>query len=832
MFDRFYLCFSILMLLILQSTDMAAAILKGNVSGPDGKPLPFASVYVQGTSIGTTTNFEGNYNIELDKGEYNIVFQYVGFQQQSVKVELKNDITELNVQLKDLEIQTEEVIVKADEDPAYRIIREAIKKRKFYLDQTSSYSCDSYVKGTQKVQNLPDKIMGRSLGKLSEGIDSNGNGIVYLSESVSKLYFDERKYKEIMISSKVSGDDNGFSFNSGVSMKEFNFYENQLTLNDSKLLSPIAQNALISYRYRLDATFIDNGNIVSKIEVIPKNTMGALFHGYIYIINDQWSIHSTELKTSGKAANISLLDTVSFRQVHITLQDSIQKLFSQEIEFNLNVFGIKIAGRFLGVFKNYIINPKLDPKFFNAEVFKVSNDANKKEREYWDSIRPVPLTADEQREYTVKDSLQKIWKSKEYLDSIDRKTNKPGFGMLLTGYTYRNRHKMWSIGFPSPITTVSYNTVQGFYGNLDLEFNKWYHEDRRKWFDIKTQLQYGFSDKKIRGTARFRMKFNDINDAMLEFQIGNKVQQYNSLEPVGTLLNTVYSLFLRKNYTKLYERNFAEIQYTTRFLHNFYFIANFSYQERNALINNSDYSFFYKDRRDFFSNNPLDLGRNIMPDTLFFNNHLHFAADLYLRIRFAQKYVSYPGHRFYAESKYPEIWINYKKAMPLLGGKTNYDYLGITIQKNDLTIGTIGYLTMRGKFGIFLNRRNIEFIDYVHFVGNQTIYAKSDLQWRSYQLLPYYSFSSKNWFAEAHLEHNFRGFLWNKIPVLKKLGFENIAGYHFLYNPDAGEYMEFNFAISRLGWKLFRFGRLDFIGAYKVGEKPKFGMVFSLNFTL
>jgi hypothetical protein len=64
------------------------------------------------------------------------------------------------------------------------------------------------------------------------------------------------------------------------------------------------------------------------------------------------------------------------------------------------------------------------------------------------------------------------------------------------------------------------------------------------------------------------------------------------------------------------------------------------------------------------------------------------------------------------------------------------------------------------------------------------------------------------------------------------LGFENLAGYHFLYNPDRGSYMEFNFAISRLGWKLLRFGRLDFVGAYKIGEKPKFGMVFSLNFTL
>jgi hypothetical protein len=70
------------------------------------------------------------------------------------------------------------------------------------------------------------------------------------------------------------------------------------------------------------------------------------------------------------------------------------------------------------------------------------------------------------------------------------------------------------------------------------------------------------------------------------------------------------------------------------------------------------------------------------------------------------------------------------------------------------------------------------------------------------------------------------------LPLFKKLGFENIAGYHFLYTADMGEYMEFNFAISRIGWKLFRFGRLDFVMNYKTGTVPKFGMVFSLNFSL
>ncbi len=102
----------------------------------------------------------------------------------------------------------------------YRIIKKTIKKRKFHLDQLNNYTCDSYVKGSQSITNLPKSIMGQSLSRIRKGLDSSGTGIVYLSESISKLYVKDGQFKEIMSSSKLSGNDNGFSFNSGASMAE------------------------------------------------------------------------------------------------------------------------------------------------------------------------------------------------------------------------------------------------------------------------------------------------------------------------------------------------------------------------------------------------------------------------------------------------------------------------------------------------------------------------------------------------------------------------------------------------------------------------------------
>lgn len=828
-----YIAFS-LILLLLQSLPITtvAAALKGTVYDHKGEPLPFASIYIEGTSIGTTTNMDGHYNLELKEGTYIILYQYVGYQQHSETVTMGNQPITIDVRLTLVDVEMGEVVIKSGEDPAYEIIRQAIKKRKYYLTQVKNYNCDSYVKGTQRIKDLPEKIMGRSLAEYRETLDSMGNGIVYLSESVSKLYFDLPEYKEVMISSKVSGNDNGFSFNSGAALMAFNFYENQVTLGDTKLLSPIAQSALGYYKYRLVTTFKDGARLINKVEVIPKNPLGPIFHGHIYIVEGEWSIHSTELKTTGKAANISMLDTVEFRQMHLPVQDSLWRLFSQEIEFTLKAFGITIFGRFIGVFRNYEINPDLGNKFFNAEVFKVNEDANKRDNIYWDSIRPLPLTPEELLEYRTKDSLQKIWRSKEYLDSMDRISNRPSFSMFLTGYTYQNSHKRWRITIPTPLTSFSFNTVQGIVGHLETTFTKDFNEDRTRRMDIHGMLEYGFSDQQLRGFGRFRFKFNDLDDARLEVEGGRRTQQFNGMEPITPLVNSLYSLFLRRNYMKLYERVYGKVQYAQRIMNGLYMEASLAYSQRNPLVNHSDLSLYKRAGRSYFSNVPTDYESPPLADAPYFSPHQHLLFNVFMRIRFAQKFISYPNRRFHIDSKYPEIWLTYTKGIPLLGGDTDFDFLAVTLQKDELSIGAVGLMTIRGKYGVYLNQRRMEFIDYTHFSGNQTVVAKSDMHWRSYQLLPYYQYSTGRWFVEGHFQHDFNGFIWSKLPLVKHLGFEVVAGYHFLYTPEQKDYMEFTIGLDRLGWKLFRFGRVDFVTAYKVGEKPKFGAVFALAFSL
>jgi hypothetical protein len=192
-----------LLLFIFSNNTFTSAQISGKVTDSNGEALPFASIYVQGTTNGTTSNIEGDYEFELENGKYQLVFQFVGFKQKVETLTIYNQRVRLDVVLEAESFGLNEIVVAADaEDPAYAIIRQAQKKRKYYKEQVKQYQCNVYIKGGIKLLDAPKKILGQDVGDLGGQLDSNRQGIVYLSESEAVLNFKQSdKYKEIMTSS-------------------------------------------------------------------------------------------------------------------------------------------------------------------------------------------------------------------------------------------------------------------------------------------------------------------------------------------------------------------------------------------------------------------------------------------------------------------------------------------------------------------------------------------------------------------------------------------------------------------------------------------------------
>ena len=108
-------------------------------------------------------------------------------------------------------------------------------------------------------------------------------------------------------------------------------------------------------------------------------------------------------------------------------------------------------------------------------------------------------------------------------------------------------------------------------------------------------------------------------------------------------------------------------------------------------------------------------------------------------------------------------------------------------------------------------------MDYQHFNGNQTHVSTEGNYTNVFNNLDYYSMSTKDAYAEGHIEHDFNGFILGKIPLLNKLNFNLVLGAHALAVPDSKPYQEFTVGVDNIGWGKWRFLRVDYIRSYQSG---------------
>ncbi len=793
-----------------------AIIVTGKVTGQNKEALPFANVYVKGTTKGTTTNIEGNYRLDITEGSCELVFRYLGYKMHVENLIIAQSPLIVDVQLAPENYTLAEVNIKAQaEDPAYPIIRKAIAKRKFYLNQVDEFSCDVYIKGLQKLTSIPKTFMGIDIN-LSEFVDST-TGIIYLSESVSKYHFKKpNDIKEVMVSSKVSGSNKAFSFNQASDM-DFNFYENIIGiggLSERGFISPISSNALFYYRYRLDGSFLENGHWVNRIEVIAKRKNDPVFAGYIFIQDSTWRIHSTDLYLT-KESQMQFVDTLRINQVFIPVSEveDIWKIGSETFRFVFSAFGFAGNGSYVGVFSGYDVNPEFRKKFFNGSVMKINEDANKRDTTYWEKMRPIPLTPEELTDYTRRDSMQVIKESKPYLDSLDRISNKFKPVNLLSGYTYEDKFSKTEYSFSSMLENVQFNTVEGLSVGIGMDFTKKFENLSL----LKTDLtvRYGFSNEKWNAVAGLQYNWNIKKFAFARLEGGDNLVQFNESAPISPLINTGYTLFGEKNYMKHFRKQYGKLSARIEPLNGIRFTGNIEYSHREAVSNTTDYTLVDVSSRSYTSNDPR-------PPLGSFKSNDALKLDVSARIRIKQKYIDRPDMNYIIGSKYPDFMVSYAKGINgVFGSDVDYDKIELGVSDN-VTLGMIGKFSYNITYGKFLNSNKIYLMDYAHFNGNQTFF--SSFEKMRFDLLDYYSYSTSDEYIAAYAEHDFGGFILNKIPLLRKLKLNEIAGFRYLHVPGKNEHFE-----TAIGLEKLHTFRADFVIAFNDKGQTQTGFVVGIR---
>jgi hypothetical protein len=805
-------------------------IISGKVSDHSGDPLAFVNIYIEGTTSGTTSNFEGNFQISVDiENLKTLIFQYVGYKIVKIKIDINQNPSPLKVIMQPEQILLQEFVVSADvEDPAYPIIRKAIKNRKYHLNNVRSYSTKMYMKSNVTLDEIPEKFF---LIKKEDMPDSSDIGLIYLSESVSNYYRQKPdKQKEIMIASKVSGSETQYSFNRA-DILLISFYKNLIPIGFSErsFVSPIAGNALFYYKYKLIESFTDNDEVIYKIEVIPKRKSDNVFNGYIYIVDNKWSIHSLDLYIT-KDSQIEMTDSLLVRQVFVPVNDSIRMPLSLHLVMYFKAFGFRASTNFIGFFTDYEVNQDFPDKFFSNEVFKVSEESTKMDSTYWVDNRQTILTGEEIINYHEGDSTLILHESKEYKDSVNKADNefKP-FRLLWGGYSYYNSFSKVSYGINSlSNAALSYNTVEGFKINFRPYFRKRF--EGRRFVSLSSSLKYSFTNHNFYYGISGYYRFDNLKRRYIYLRGGKNSFQYNSHNPISDFTNTIYTVFLKDNFAKYYQKEYLRAGFGSEILNGLNFSGSVEYAKRSALVNNSDFTVFNYPDKEFISNDPLDK-TSFKPA---FSTNNAFIINLGFEIRFGQKYATYPDYKQVYGTKYPIIKLNYKKGINALGSDVDFDQWQIGVSDN-FSLNNLGISKLAVNFGGFFNTSKMYFVDFKHFNGNQTIFlpqkssqleisaggtSYSESSNIKFHALDYYSNSTNENYIAVNYEHHFNGWIINKFPILRKSKMQVVGGVNFLYTEEKKEYTEIFAGLEHI----FKIIRMDLVTKYQKGGKiiPEF----------
>ena len=850
------------LLVLTLSLPSYAQGIKGSIKDDLGKPLPFASIYVKELGTGTSSNLEGNYELPMQPGTYEVTYQFMGYAAQSRQIAVSsNGYVSLDVILKPqvISLPTVEVTGKA-EDPSYTIMRKAIAKAKYHLLQNDSYTAEVYMKGTGQVTKVP-WILKRTFRK--EGIDTSQ---VFTSESVSEIYFERpNTFEEKVISVRASGQDmdtaNPNAYING------SFYTPRVV----NAISPLNPNAFSYYKFEYQGSFIERGNEINKIKVIPRSKGDDVFEGTIYIRENFWNIHSLDLTTSFLGFRINI------NAIYAPVEAEVWMPVTQKFEFSGSVFGLSGLYTYLASVSNYKIVPNqeldasvvlVDEKIAPApeeieainsgnveegvkEVFaddkevsrkqfrkllkayekqereqeeeqdvisdytyKVDTTAAQKDSIYWAKIRPVPLTNKEKQSYVREDSTYFAEKEKAEGDSAKLRNGERFRPKdIITGGYYKLGKRL-RFGFDGLLTGVNFNTVEGW--RLEAKGTLRWRNDTTLRLRVRPSVRYGFASETWYGKVESVFGIGKTTQRNT-FRIsgGNYVQQFNP-DIVNPLINSYTSLVGRRNFLKLYEKAYVRASWSRRFRYKHGLSVGFEWADRNELFNSTDYSFTDRDRRAYRPNRPFneELGNGaLIPHQ---KSSMAYAS---YRIKPWLKFRRYNGRLIPIENTSPELRITYRKGFDgLLDSQVDYDHLELGLN-TQIRIGVRAILDLNLNAGTFLNDNAVSFPDFKHFDGNRLLFVPLKVT-GGYRILDYYRYSTTQDYFSALTHLRFRKLALTRLPMLRLSGLKENLFFNYLGTPASDNYSEIGYTIDNI----FRIFRVEFIQSFQGWEAKDFGV--------
>lgn len=806
----------LLILLSVPSILLGQAV-SGYVLDEENTPVPYCRVQIKEADVFTVTDADGFFSLQLEIGEYELVFTSIGFEDQVRQIVTQGEDIRLDVYMAFGKTLREAEVKANRRDPAYAIMKQASDRRRENDRSVQNYRCDVYIKASEEVVEEDRKKNSGGSGMQDEDAipDAFKDEEVRNADTSRNMaevilvreYLEKGKLKETRKGIRLLGDTRGLYYLSTVE-EPFNFYENMLRMQklvESALISPLNTTAVLHYKFELEEKYFDGDRWIYRIGVKPRNRGNSMVEGTIWILDSSFAIHKLDFELEKR--NLKLFDRFRIFQEYEMVGDTMPVMVDQRFEYGLDTRKRDFDAYTEVHYSNFEFDITWPDKYFNNELGRVEIDAYEKDSSYWEMTRPEPLTREEQEYQRKQDSIHYAHSKKEYLDSVDREFNRITWEKVLyLGISHRNREKKSQWEFGSLLNYIEPVNLGGFrvdpYAGYFKEF------ENEQWLLTWGRVSYGFTNNDIIGQGRAEWLYDPMHLGRLRFEGGYDYDAFNPYTSFVTAFQTA-------NY---FRTTNGEVEHLRELFNGFVVNTVLSFDHRSPL---TDFDFGYTGRVSdqwFGETDPID-----------FEPNQAFRSVVTIKYTPAQKFIREPYRKVVLGSKWPTFYVQWERGWKgLFSSDVDFDYVAVGMEQT-FSLYTLGNSKYRVLAGKFVNSNALFLADYKFFRWSEPWFFSNPM--RSFQLLDTSIFTTDLYF-EGHYLHHFNGALLTKVPLIRKTGIRTVAGGGAMYLPN-GNF--FHAEIMAGMERIFRIGRVRFrLGAYYAVPTRKYiwyeGFKFSLEF--
>ena len=240
----------------------------------NNQSLPYTNIFIPGTYKGTITNRDGFFQLSVDSLPVKLKIQYIGYE---IKIITISEISsnDLNISLNP-EVIPMQAIVVTSEDPAVSLMKKVIEKKQEWQKRLKTYKAHVYSR-----------------------IDiANDSGIVYISERISNIFWDDKiGFKEIVLSKHDTQNFSEENFD-----KDFNFcinfYNDEIINEGAKFIGPTHPDALKYYKFKIINQRAFGNKTIYDLSVSPTSKLQPTYTGQISILDEDFALLEVNLRPS------------------------------------------------------------------------------------------------------------------------------------------------------------------------------------------------------------------------------------------------------------------------------------------------------------------------------------------------------------------------------------------------------------------------------------------------------------------------------------------------------------------------------------------------------